>query len=110
MNEYENTSFPVLSPYKWFYIASLLYLVCILLSTWSITHQYNLGIKFIHNKHNKGLTIAGIYRPTTATKLNVSEQLTAISAKGFEAVPLSSLSIMEEPDNFKTFSQYNQFI
>ena len=110
MNKFEGTILPRLSPLSWLYSAGLLYLSCLCLSIWFITQQPYLGIQLTESEAGEMLTVSAIYSKTSAEKLNISDKITEITAKGFESQNLSALSIMEEPDNFKTYWQYNQFV
>lgn len=69
-----------------------------------------MGIKFTASAEDQALTISAIYSNEAAEKLNISDTVIEVSANGYPSQKLSFLSIMEEPDNFKTYSQYNQFV
>jgi len=110
MNKFEGTILPRLTPVTWLYSAGLLYISCICLSIWFITQQPYLGIKLTESNIGKMLTVSAIYSKTAAEKLNISDKVSEITASGFDSQKLSALSIMEEPDNFKTYLPYNQFV
>jgi len=110
MNEIKARILPKLTPLKWLYLASLVYIYCVFISIWFITQQPYLGINLDEIDQKEGLKVSAIYSKHLQQVLSNSDLVVAITAEGYKSPKLSALSIMEEPDNFKTYIQYNQFV
>jgi len=99
-----------LTPLAWLYLAALIFLSCALASLWLITHQPTLGLDFKLPSDGVGLQVSAVHTLSAQEKLKVGDTIVAITAEGYQWQALSALSVMEEPDNFTTYHQYNQFI
>ncbi|TXL08858.1 hypothetical protein BMR08_13765, partial [Methylococcaceae bacterium CS2] len=97
------------SPLTWLYLAGFVYLFCVFISVFLIMHQPYLGISFTASKDGKAVTVSGIHTKNAQKQLSVGDTVVSIAPEGENSLSLSSLSILEEPDNFKTYRQYNQF-
>ncbi|BCG62637.1 MAG: two-component system, NarL family, sensor histidine kinase DevS [Methyloprofundus sp.] len=112
MSNINNSSKSVLPKYEpstWIYLAGFIYLSCILASTWLITQQAYLGLGLKASPEMSGLQVTEV-NTIGSSNLKIGDQLIAITGKDNRHSLLSALSVMEEPDNFKTYPQYNQFI
>ncbi len=110
MTHSKQTLLPRYSPITWLYLAGLVYLSCALISVFLITHQPYLGISLMASEDGKSVTISATHTPTTQNKLFVGDTIISIASNNDNSLSIGSLSIMEEPDNFKTYHEYNQFI
>lgn len=110
MNSYKNTILPRYAPLTWFYLAGLVYLSCAVISIFLIMHQPYLGISLIATEDGSAVIVSDIHSEIVKKQLSVGDSIIAIASEEDNSVPLSALSIIEEPDNFRTYNEYNQFI
>lgn len=109
MNNLKNTLLPAFEPLTWLYLAGFIYLSCLLISTWLITQQPYLGLSLTMTEDSERVQVSAI-KTASAKQLKVGDQLLTLSVQGHSKQLLNALSIMEEPDNFQTYAEYNRFI
>jgi len=110
MNNNKKNLLPIYSPLTWFYAAGLIYLICIFSSIFLITHQPYLGISFIASQDGESVIVSAIHTQSVQEKLSVGDNIRSITSEDNVDQSLGALSIIEEPDNSKTYFEYNQFI
>lgn len=97
----KKTLLPTLAPVKLLYVAGLVYMIVLGSSLWLITHQPFLGVLLSPD------VLGGAPR-TVELKQSKDNLIIAIS-DGYRTIKLNELSILQEPDNFTTYSEYNDF-
>lgn len=105
-----NTILPSYAPLTWLYFAGLVYLSCVFISIFLITNQPYLGISVISSEDGKAVIVSGVHAKNLQKQLTVGDTIVSIASEGGGSIALNSLSILEEPDNFKTYHEYNQFV
>ncbi|GFO76545.1 hypothetical protein BPLS_P4385 [Bathymodiolus platifrons methanotrophic gill symbiont] len=101
MPSYKSTVLPTYAPLTWLYLAGFVYLFCVFISVFLIMHQPYLGISFTASKDGKAVTVSGIHTKNAQKQLSVGDTVVSIAPEGENSLSLSSLSILEEPDNFR---------
>lgn len=110
MNSCESTVLPKYAPLTWLYLAGLVYLSCVFISIFLIMHQPYLGISLIASKDGKAVTVSDIHTKAAQKQFSVGDTIISIASEKGNSLDLNSLSVLEEPDNFKTYHEYNQFV
>lgn len=104
----ERTFLPALAPVKLLYVAGLIYLVVLGSCLWIVTHQTFLGLQFSNYEQGNGLSIRSTIKSQDRLNQLDNEVLIAIS-DGRQTIELNELSMMQEPDNFTNYAEYNAF-
>ncbi|MDT8285455.1 MAG: PDZ domain-containing protein, partial [Thermovirgaceae bacterium] len=99
------------SPYRILSIAALLGMVCVVLSTWVALHQPWLGVDLRLDEGQPGVVVEGVHEGSPADLiLTPGDAIISIRSTSGFPYTFETADLVEDPDVFPTFREYNLFL
>ena len=98
------------TPYRVLSVAAFTGILCIIASTWISTHQPWLGLAFQDQNDLPGAFVARVEKNSPAAQiLSPGDNILSLQAVAGTPVEIQASDLVEDPDIFPTFREYNTF-